>query len=133
MGQHALRSAACAVGPKTDEPPEVAEIRLAMLDQIREKSYRSGGKKVFPYNLVHIELRGIEDSRRAVFTGKFFRKYFEQEVRSALRDGGCRYPEDLRVDVERGRGTARSPARIGCWWKPSRRSAPTRRRAARPG
>ena len=37
------------VGSKTDEPPELAEIRLAVLDRIREKSYRSGGKKVFPY------------------------------------------------------------------------------------
>jgi hypothetical protein len=89
-----------AVGSKTDEPPELAEIRLAVLDRIREKSYRSGGKKVFPYDLLRVEMRGVEESRRDVFAGRFFRKYIEQEVRSALRDGGCRFPDNLRVDVE---------------------------------
>jgi pSer/pThr/pTyr-binding forkhead associated (FHA) protein len=81
------------------EPPEVAEIRFAILDQIREKSYRSGGKKVFPFNVVHIHLRGIEDSRAPVFTGKFFRQYFEQELRAGLAKAECRHPEELRVDV----------------------------------
>jgi FHA domain-containing protein len=82
-----------------DEPPEVAEIRLAILDQVREKSYRLGGKKVFPFNVVHIHVRGIEDSRAATFTGRFFRSYFEQELRSSLDRAECRYPEDLGVDV----------------------------------
>ena len=82
-----------------DEPPEIAEIRLAILDQVREKSYRLGGKKVFPFNVVHIHLRGIEDSRASTFTGKFFRTYFEQELRGSLDRSECRYPEDLRVDV----------------------------------
>jgi hypothetical protein len=87
-----------AQGPG-DEPPEVAEIRFAILDQIRDQSYRAAGKKVFPFNVVHIHLRGIEDSRAPVFTGKFFRKYFEQELRDNLNKTECRYPEDLRVDV----------------------------------
>ena len=82
-----------------DEPPEVAEIRLAILDQVREKSYRLGGKKVFPFNLVHIHVRGIEDSRAPTFNGKFFRAYFEQELRGSLDRAECRYPEDLSVEV----------------------------------
>jgi hypothetical protein len=82
-----------------DEPPEVAEVRLALLDQAREKSYRLGGKKVFPFNVVHIHVRGIEDSRAATFTGKFFRTYFERELRDSLDRSECRYPDDLRVDV----------------------------------
>jgi hypothetical protein len=82
-----------------DEPPEVAEIRLAILDQVREKSYRLGGKKVFPFNLVHIHVRGIEDNRASTFTGKFFRTYFQQELRGSLERSECRYPEDLQVDV----------------------------------
>jgi len=88
-----------ATSPDPDEPPELAEIRLAILDQVREKSYRSGGRKVFPYDLVRVELRGVEQSRAPVFTGQFFRKYLEQEVHSALRTGGCRFPDNLRVDV----------------------------------
>jgi hypothetical protein len=83
-----------------DEPPELAEIRLAILEQVRDKSYRLGGKKVFPFNVVHIHVRGIEDSRAPTFTGKFFRTYFEQELRGNLDRNECRYPEDLRVDVD---------------------------------
>lgn len=83
-----------------DEPPEVAEIRLAILDQVREKSYRLGGRKVFPFNVVRIHVRGIEDSRAPTFAGKFFRTYFEQELRGSLDRSECRYPEDLRVDVQ---------------------------------
>jgi len=82
-----------------DEPPELAEIRLAILDQAREKSYSLGGRKVFPFNVVHIHVRGIEDSRAPVFNGKFFTVYFEQELRNYLDRNECRYPEDLRVDV----------------------------------
>ncbi len=90
-----LSSAATA-----EVPPELAEIRLAALDRIREKSYRSGGRKVFPFDLLRVKLQGVEESRRDLFAGKFFRQYLEQEIRNALRDGGCRYPENLRVDVE---------------------------------
>jgi hypothetical protein len=88
-----------ATAPDPEEPPELAEIRLAILDQVREKSYRSGGRKVFPYDLLRVELRGVEQSRQPVFAGQFFRKYLEQEVHNALRTGGCRFPENLRVDV----------------------------------
>ena len=83
-----------------DEPPELAEIRLGVLDQVREKSYRSGGRKVFPYDLLRVRMRGLEESRREVFAGRFFQRYLEQEVRNALRDAGCRYPDSLRVKVE---------------------------------
>lgn len=85
--------------PNPDEPPELAEIRLAVLDQIREKSYRSGGKKVFPFDLLRVRLRGVEETRCAVYAGRFFRKYLEQEVRNALVHTACRYPEGLRVEV----------------------------------
>src|SRR5215469_8874323 len=85
---------------KTDEPPELAEIRLAVLDCAREKSYRAGGKKVFPFDLLRVQLNGVEAARREVFAGRFFRQYLEQEVRTALRDSGCRFPDNLRVDVD---------------------------------
>lgn len=84
---------------QSGEPPEVAEIRFAILDQVRANSYRAGGRKVFPYNVVRIHLRGIEDSRAPVFTGKFFRKYFEQELRAHLDKSECRHPEGLHVEV----------------------------------
>lgn len=94
-----LFEAPLSTASKTGEPPELAEIRLAILDQIREKSYRAGGKKVFPYDLVRVELRGIEESLYGIFSGRFFRRYLEQELRNALHNDGCRFPENLRVDV----------------------------------
>lgn len=88
-----------AGAPHLEAPAELAEIRLAILDRIRDKAYRSGGKKVFPYDLLRVELRGVDESRRDLFAGKFFRRYLEQEVHSALRAAGCRFPENLRIDV----------------------------------
>jgi hypothetical protein len=95
-----LFEAPLAGTPNPDEPPELAEIRLAVIDQIREKSYRSGGMKVFPYDLLRVRLRGVEEGRGAVYAGRFFRKYLEQEVRSALVHAACRYPENLHVEVQ---------------------------------
>jgi hypothetical protein len=89
-----------AAAPRPDEPPELAEIRLAVLDRVREKSYPSGGRRVFPFDLLRIRMSGLEESRRAVYAGSFFRKYMEQEVHGALRNMGCRFPENLRVQVE---------------------------------
>jgi len=93
-----------ATAPNPDEPPELAEIRLAVMDQIHEKSYRSGGKKVFPFDLLRVTLRGVEESRLGVYTGGFFRKYLEEEVHKALRGAGCRFPEHLRVAVDASAG-----------------------------
>ena len=84
---------------KADEPAELAEIRLAVLDQVKEKSYRSGARKVFPFDLLRVELRGLERADQGVYAGRFFQQYLEQEVRNALRAAGCRYPDNLRVEV----------------------------------
>jgi hypothetical protein len=83
-----------------DVPPELAEIRLALLDEARSKSYRSGARRVFPYDLLRVELRGVEESHQPVLAGRFFRKYLEQEVREGLAASGCRFPDHLRVEVE---------------------------------
>ena len=81
------------------EPPEMAEVRLAILDEVRAKSYRSGGRKVFPYNRVRVHVDGVEESRQSVFTGRFFRGFLEHELRQSLERAGSRFPEDLRVEV----------------------------------
>jgi hypothetical protein len=90
-----------------EEPPELAEIRLAVLDRVREKSYRAGGRKVFPYDLLRVHLRGVEESQREVFAGGFFRRYLEREIMDALAGAGCRYPGNLRVEVEAVAGLPR--------------------------
>ncbi len=43
-----LFEAPLAGSATAEVPPELAEIRLAVLDRIREKSYRSGGAKSSP-------------------------------------------------------------------------------------
>jgi hypothetical protein len=95
-----------------DDPPELAEIRLAVLDEIRQKSYRAGAKKVFPFDLVRVSMRGVEESRAAVFNGKFFRQYLEQEVHNNLRAEGTRFPEQLRVEIDVATGL---PQRGEAW------------------
>lgn len=95
-----LFEAPMAALPKPQEPPELAEIRLSVLDQVRDKSYPSGGRKVFPFDLVRVNLRGVEETTASVFGGNFFRQYLEHEVRDALRNAGCRFPDNLRVAVD---------------------------------
>lgn len=95
-----LFEAPLAAIPKPQEPLELAEIRLALLDQVRAGSYPSGGRRVFPFDLLRVELRGVEEVRAAVFRGNFFRQYLEHEVRDALRHAGCRFPENLRVTIQ---------------------------------
>jgi hypothetical protein len=95
-----LFEAPIAAIPQPQEPPELAEIRLAVLDQIRTKSYPSGGRTVFPFDLLRIDLRGVEESSAPVFRGNFFRQYLECEVKDALRNAACQFPENLRVTIQ---------------------------------
>jgi hypothetical protein len=88
--------------------PEFPEIRLAALDEVRRKSYRAGARKVFPFDLIRVSLRGVEESRAELFRGAFFRKYLEQEVHSALRADACRFPENLRIEVSVATGLPRA-------------------------
>ena len=42
-------------GRISKDAPELAEIRLAVLDAVKSKSHRAGGKSVFPFNLIRIQ------------------------------------------------------------------------------
>ena len=95
-----------------NDPPELAEIRHAVLDEVRHKSYRAGATKVFPYDLIRVSMRGVEESRAAVFGGRFFCKYLEHEIQSSLRSDGTRFPEQFRVEVDVATGL---PQRDAPW------------------
>jgi hypothetical protein len=86
--------------PRADDPPELAEIRLALLDEVRRKCYRAGAKMVFPFDLVRVSMRGVEQERARMFRSGFFRQYLEHEIRGRLRADGVRFPEQLSVAVE---------------------------------
>src|SRR5579859_3246838 len=95
----------------TDQP-ELAEIRLALLDEIKSKSHRVAGRYVFPHNRVKVQLLGVPEAQSAAFLGDFFPSYFEQELRSGLTRANYRFPEDLRVEL---RTTPRMPAPQEMW------------------
>ena len=80
------------------ESPEVAEIRIAVLDEVKKKIQRAGGHALFPYNVVRIQIRAAADEG-AVFERDFFRRFFDEEVRKGLSKEACRFPEDLRVEI----------------------------------
>jgi hypothetical protein len=80
------------------ESPEVAEIRIAVLDEVKKKIQRAGGQALFPYNVVRIVIRAAADEG-AVFERDFFRRFFDEEVRKGLSKESCRFPDDLRVEI----------------------------------
>jgi hypothetical protein len=96
----------------TTDQPELAEIRLALLDEIKSKSHRVAGRRVFPNNLVRVHLLGVPESQSGAFLGDFFPSYFGQELRSGLTRANYRFPEDLRVEF---RTSPRMPAPQETW------------------
>jgi hypothetical protein len=89
-----------ARNPALESPPELAEIRFAVLDEVRRNSYRAGARQVFPFELVRVCMRGVEEGRAAVFRTGFFKRYLEHEIQGCLRADSVRFPEQLQVNVE---------------------------------
>ena len=86
-------------GRISKDAPELAEIRLAVLDAVKAKSHRAGGRSVFAYDLVRINLRGVPEEQAVVFRGEFLAKYFTDELKSGLARAGFRFPDDLTVEI----------------------------------
>ena len=83
-----------------ESPRELAEIRFAVLEEVHRNSYRAGARMVFPFDLVRVSMRGVEESRAAAFRSGFFQNYLEHEIQGKLRADSVRFPERLRVEVE---------------------------------
>lgn len=81
------------------DAPEMAEIRLAVLDAAKAKSHRVNGRHVFPYNLVRIRLLGIPEEQASVFRSEFLAGYFAEELRNGLARSNFRFPEDLQIEI----------------------------------
>ncbi len=115
------------------EAPELAEIRLAVLEQILKKGQRAAGKIVFPYNLVRICVKGVSDDESAFLQSDFLKGYFEQEIRRSLARSNYRFPGDLEVEF---RATAELPGeeewlRVETESRPAREPAPASASARR--
>jgi hypothetical protein len=81
------------------DAPELAEIRLAVLDAVKSKSHRSSGKNVFPHNVVQIELLGVPEDQASVFQSEFLRDYLAGELKTSLKRSGYRFPSDLQIEI----------------------------------
>lgn len=82
------------------DAPELAEIRLAVLEEILKKGQRVGGRTMFPFNLVRIRICGVSDAESAFLKSEFLKGYFEQEIRKSLARSNYRFPDDLEVEFE---------------------------------
>jgi len=82
-----------------EHAPELAEIRLAVIDAVKSKTHRVGAVRVFAFDLVRVHLRGVPDSQAEVLQSNFLAEYFGQDLRRALERYSCRFPEDLRVEL----------------------------------
>jgi hypothetical protein len=114
-----------ALAPK--DAPELAEIRLAVLEGILKKGQRVGGRMVFPFNLVRIFVRGVSEEEAAFFKSEFLRGYFEQEIRQRLARVNYRFPEDLEVAFE---ATAELPGAPDEWLRVKTESRPKKEAAS---
>ena len=85
--------------PLLKDAPELAEIRLAVLDAVKAKGHRAGGRNVFPYNLVRVKLLGISEEQARVLQHQFLTNYFSDELKTGLLRQNYRFPDDLRVEV----------------------------------
>ena len=84
----------------TEDAPELAEIRLAVIDAVKSKSHRAGSARVFAHDLVRIQLRGIPEAQAAAFHNGFLAEYFQQEVCAALARSSYRFSEKLTVELQ---------------------------------
>jgi pSer/pThr/pTyr-binding forkhead associated (FHA) protein len=71
------------------DAPELAEIRLAVLEKILKQGRQVGGRILFPYNLVTIHVLGASDDEAAFLTGEFLK---------GLTRANFRFPEDIEVE-----------------------------------
>jgi hypothetical protein len=85
--------------PLVKDAPELAEIRLAVLDAVKAKGHRAGGRNVFPYNVVRIKVLGVPEEQARVLQHQFLTNYFAEELKSGLLRQNYRFPDDLRVEV----------------------------------
>ncbi|HTU47040.1 MAG TPA: FHA domain-containing protein [Bryobacteraceae bacterium] len=86
-------------GRISKDAPELAEIRLAVLDAVKAKSHRASGKHVFPYNVVRVELLGVPQQEAAVFQSDFLSSYLADELKTGLKRSSYRFPAELRVEI----------------------------------
>ncbi len=121
-----------ALAPK--DAPELAEIRLAVLEEILKRGQRVGGRVLFPFNLVRIYVRGVSEEEAAFLKSEFLKGYFEQEIRKSLGRSRYRFPDDLEVEFATAAdlpGEKEPWLSVGVESRPGKEGAAAPRRTAR--
>jgi hypothetical protein len=86
--------------PDAEVVPELAEIRLVVVDAIRARSHRVGSTRVFSDNVIRILLRGVPEAQSASLESSFLADFLRTEIREALIRSAIRFPDDLEVRVQ---------------------------------
>jgi hypothetical protein len=81
------------------DAPELAEVRLAVVDAVKAKSHRAGGRLVFPFNLVEVRLRGVPGEQAAAFESDLLASYLAEEIKRGLDRSSHRFRPDLTVRI----------------------------------
>ena len=84
-----------------ESPPELAEIRFAVLDEVRRHSYRAGARQVLPVRpgpSEHARCGG--EAGPQFFAAASSASIWSTKFREICARSGVRFPEQLRVEVE---------------------------------
>jgi pSer/pThr/pTyr-binding forkhead associated (FHA) protein len=87
-------------GKGSEQAPELAEIRLAVLDAVKAVSHRAGAVRVFPFEVIRVRLRGVPAEQAGAFESGALADFLGEEMRGALARSSIRFSKNLRVILE---------------------------------
>ena len=87
-------------GKGSEHAPELAEIRLAVLDAVKAVSHRAGAVRVFPFEVIRVRLRGVPAEQAGAFESGALADFLGEEMRGALARSSIRFSKNLRVILE---------------------------------
>lgn len=87
-------------GQWSEQAPELAEIRLAVLDAVKAVSHRAGSVRVFPFGVIRVRLRGVPEDQAPAFESGALADFLAEEIRGALERSSIRFAANLRVALE---------------------------------
>ena len=137
LGRTVFEAPFGALSEAMGDSPEVAEIRIAVLDEIEKKIQRAGGKALFPYNVVRIVIRASGE-RCGGFRARFLPPILRRGSAQELVEGSV--PVSRPICASRCAPSAKTMGVEGKWLRVEtvaedapvgRRRSPRARRVAR--
>src|SRR5205823_6260295 len=89
-----------AAGANAPGAREAVELYREALEQISSRAMvGKRGDRVFPFNLITVELRAASAERKAVLETLFDAGQFKEDIRAVLREERLTAPGDLAISV----------------------------------